>query len=674
MITYRLEIDGLRAIAVVPVILFHAGFDLFDGGYAGVDVFFVISGYLITSLVVGELDRGEFSLLRFYERRARRILPALFVMVAACIPFAWMWMIPVQLESFSYSVSAVAVFLSNFFFMDDTGYFGFANDLKPLLHTWSLAVEEQYYIAMPLITIVLWRFGFAVTAIVSVIVALASFALCVVLVRYQPDPAFFLPFTRAWELQLGALCALYLMKRRLAANDMLAGAGLLLVIGSFLALDRNMPFPSEFALAPTLGTALVILFANRETYTARLLSHPVLNGIGLISYSAYLWHQPLFAFARIRMIEDPGPVLMLALAGAALVLGYLSWRFIERPFRLPAGAPATRSIRLPGTAVAIVAILAAGGLYGRSMDGFPERLERAGGSAFSELVAKAGAFKYPSHCSPYEARPDIEPCLIFAPTRGVTGARQRIAVFGDSHSYALLPAYSALGDRFEVYAMPTVGCVPLLDTYVITTLYDIGSCKAQAQKQLDLVHEKSIGVVFLVGKWMPPTMGRPNGDINWLLLSKTGSRSGNTIETSREAFKAGIAVTAQKFHDAGALVVFVDQVPQQLADPREILEKLALSGRLNLLNDAVYATSVSVADDQVRQSYSQKAMQKLAADVEGVSYLSFDSRFQRGNRYIWGEDGVLLYNDSNHLSAYGAESLEDAIAEHLNGILSGMID
>ena len=123
-----------------------------------------------------------------------------------------------------------------------------------------------------------------------------------------------------------------------------------------------------------------------------------------------------------------------------------------------------------------------------------------------------------------------------------------------------------------------------------------------------------------------------------------------------------------------SLVVFFDQMPQQLVDPREILEKLALSGRLNLLNDAVYATSVSVADDQVRQSYSQKAMQKLAADVEGVSYLSFDSRFQRGNRYIWGEDGVLLYNDSNHLSAYGAESLEDAIAEHLNGILSGMID
>ena len=219
---YRSEIDGLRAVAVLPVILFHAGFDWFSGGYVGVDVFFVISGYLITSIILKEQERSTFSLLKFYERRARRILPALFLVMLCCIPFARFWMLPSHLKSFSESLVGVSVFLSNVLFLFQSGYFAQASELKPLLHTWSLAVEEQYYLAFPLFVLLFWRFGRHRMAVLVAIAAVLSLILAEWGWRHQAAANFFLAPTRAWELLAGSLCAFYLVGKEPKNSNALA--------------------------------------------------------------------------------------------------------------------------------------------------------------------------------------------------------------------------------------------------------------------------------------------------------------------------------------------------------------------------------------------------------------------------------------------------------------------
>ena len=330
---YRTEIDGLRALAVVPVILFHAGFELFSGGFVGVDVFFVISGYLITTILIEDIENNRFSLVNFYERRARRILPALFFVMLVCIPFAWMWMLPYQMIDFSQSLVAVSLFASNILFWSENSYFATDSEEKPLLHTWSLAVEEQYYVLFPIFLLLAWRFG--KNRVFWLIVVMSAISLLVSEWgwRNEATAKFYLAPTRAWELFAGSIAAFVVQKRGVKSNNALSLTGLAAIIFAILAYDKTTPFPGVYALIPVLGVVLLILYADKETLVARLLSTKALVGIGLISYSAYLWHQPLFAFARIRLLEQPSSGLMLALCVLSFLLAVASWKFVEQPFR-----------------------------------------------------------------------------------------------------------------------------------------------------------------------------------------------------------------------------------------------------------------------------------------------------------------------------------------------------
>ena len=338
---YRSEIDGLRALAVVPVILFHAGFTAFSGGFVGVDVFFVISGYLITSIILQEMNARTFTLAGFYERRARRILPALVFVITACIPFAWAWMQPDDFKEFFQSIVSVSLFASNIFFWRQSGYFDGDAELRPLLHTWTLAVEEQYYLFFPLLLLLLWRLGKRSIVPTIATLALLSFALAEWGSHNKPTPTFFLLPTRGWELLIGVCVALYLSERpdqpghfrNRSISELSGFIGLCLIGYSILAFDKATPFPGVHALAPTIGTALIILCATPETTLGRFLGTNWLVSVGLISYSAYLWHQPLFAFARLRSFGEPGTVMFMCLAGLSMALAWLTWRYIESPFR-----------------------------------------------------------------------------------------------------------------------------------------------------------------------------------------------------------------------------------------------------------------------------------------------------------------------------------------------------
>ena len=334
---YRAEIDGLRALAVIPVIFFHAGFEWFSGGFVGVDVFFVISGYLITTIIISEMAEGKFSIVNFYERRARRILPALFFVMAACLPFAWFWMLPKNLLDFGESMVAVSTFVSNIFFWKESGYFANASELKPLLHTWSLAVEEQFYILFPLFLMIFWRFGIKSVTLILVFIFLISLSLSEWASMKYPSPNFYLLPTRGWELLVGVFISIYLKYnshfKSYATNQILSLLGFAMIVYSIIYFQKSTPFPSLYALIPTIGTGLLILSAVQNTLVHKFLSIKPIVGLGLVSYSAYLWHQPLLAFARYRFTDQLSDILLLSLCGLSIITAWFSWRYIEKPFR-----------------------------------------------------------------------------------------------------------------------------------------------------------------------------------------------------------------------------------------------------------------------------------------------------------------------------------------------------
>ena len=339
---YRAEIDGLRALAVVPVIFFHAGFELFKGGFVGVDVFFVISGYLITSIIISEMNTGKFSISNFYERRARRILPALFfVMLFSIIP-ALIWLSPGDLKDFGQSLISTATFSSNILFWLERGYFGTALELKPLLHTWSLAVEEQYYILFPIFLIFTWSMGLKRISLILIVIFLFSLSLAHIASVYGIydrviTGSFYLIPTRAWELLLGVFVAIYFNQKKFSIsqslNEFISLAGLIMIIYSIIYFDKDTPFPSIYTLIPTLGTAMIIISAFPNTTVNKILSIKQFVFLGLLSYSAYLWHQPIFAFSRHIYSNEIHEMVFFVLSIVSIFFAYFSWKFVEKPFR-----------------------------------------------------------------------------------------------------------------------------------------------------------------------------------------------------------------------------------------------------------------------------------------------------------------------------------------------------
>ncbi len=342
---YRPEIDGLRALAVIPVILFHAGFSFASGGFVGVDIFFVISGYLISTIIFKEMASGKFSLLNFYERRARRILPALFFIALICLPFAWVWMNGEQWREFSESLIWTSLFSSNIFFWQHSDYFASAAELKPLLHTWSLAVEEQFYLFFPLIVMALWRFKRSLLFTALGLMGSLSFIACIIYVPDYPEATFFLTPFRIWELLAGVGCAVYINKTETLKSisrskfyEAMSLIGIGMIFCSILIFDKDTPFPSTVTLIPVIGSALIIIASNQNNWSGRLLSLKPFVVIGLISYSAYLWHHVIFAFTRIKSPEDPTWQVMLLLSALSLVLAFFTWQFVEQPFRKKSGS------------------------------------------------------------------------------------------------------------------------------------------------------------------------------------------------------------------------------------------------------------------------------------------------------------------------------------------------
>lgn len=337
MIKYRPEIDGLRALAVIPVIFFHAGFSFFSGGFVGVDVFFVISGYLITTIIIKELNNNTFSIKRFYERRARRILPALIFVILISSIISFIFLTRSELGSYFKSVIATLLFFSNFYFYKTTPYFRSESDLEPLLHTWSLSIEEQFYIIFPITLLLFHKFFKRYIFLMLAFGFVASLFICQFLaLKTGGTLNFYFTFSRAWELALGAICAHTLIYKDLSYSTLIKNLfstiGIILIVFSIFFFSRQTVFPSFYTLVPTIGTSLIILFADKDTFINKILSIKFLVSIGLISYSLYLWHQPLLAFGRI-FFDDLSIINKLTLIFLSILMSIISYFLIEKIFR-----------------------------------------------------------------------------------------------------------------------------------------------------------------------------------------------------------------------------------------------------------------------------------------------------------------------------------------------------
>ncbi|MBX3707328.1 MAG: acyltransferase [Pseudomonadales bacterium] len=654
---YRPEIDGLRAVAVLPVILFHAGFAGFSGGYVGVDVFFVISGYLITGILLAEIAGGRFSFASFYERRARRLLPALFVVMVACVPFAWAWMTPDQLRDFGRSVFATTLFSSNILFWLESGYFSAAAETKPLLHTWSLAVEEQYYLVFPILMVVLWRFGIARLTLAVVLIALASFALAQFggnlqhpaepgeAFRWNAAPvfAYYLAPTRIWELLAGALIALRLHRvagDRRKGNDLLALVGLGAIAAAVILYDRSTPFPGAYALLPVLGTVLVIRFGTETTQVGRLLAARWLVGIGLLSYSAYLWHQPLFAFARLRSLTEPGAITMLLLAGCALGLAYLTWRYVEQPFRSRTRLTQRQVLT---AAASTASLFLAVGLTMHVADGFPQRF----GPELARMSKPPVGNTIP--CS--NVATVLEGSAARTCTIGRAGMPPGYAVLGDSHAAALTDALDGSGAELNQTLLPVNDhwCAPLHE-FGTTDADRNPRCRALMTRALEAVAaDPAIHTVLLVAEWSNYTTGTRWGHPRVARYTEGASSTDDTDNSA--AFAHAFARTLEILRDKQVIVV--KSVPEYHSRVPEALAKALMFGDGELPQPLL----VSLEEYQARNQQVEAIWSRV--DAPNLRYFDTAGTFcdpaTRTCRYR-SADGP-LYVDDNHLSLHGAREL-----------------
>jgi peptidoglycan/LPS O-acetylase OafA/YrhL len=630
---YRPDIDGLRALAIVPVILFHCDLPGWRSGFAGVDVFFVISGYLITGQILRDLEQGTFTFAGFYARRARRIVPALALVATATLVAGWIWFFPTNYRDLGRSVAMLAAFASNVFFWIKAGYFTAPAETKPLLHTWSISIEEQFYLVIPALvwTAWRWRHGGVVVALVGCLAA--SLATALGRSASDADAAFYLIQSRAWELAVGCLAATVPTDRlrRLppATLELAAVFGLVLVLAGLALSSPGGGWPAPQALVPCLGTA-ALLVANDGGTTAvgRILALPLLVAIGLRSYSLYLWHWPFLAFARYASEEPVGPVAACAIAALSVPVACASFRFVEQPCRRAAIAALPRVV-LP-TAALLLAALAGAGAVVSATDGAPGRMGSPGGGFEADAtVAESRAAMCGAVAVPAPAAD------MFCRLGTVANDRPKLLLVGDSFADMYLATFRTLSARFDREVWFLRDSRTRLDGRFFAALEAGG-----------------VGDVVVAYSWRRamqagiPELSRSRG--SGLPSRRLGYDPLALVRDHRAEFRDGLAHVVDRFVAAGMRVYVVDTPPSYPVSVPLKLGLLVHRGR----DPASFG--MPLADHAAMLAPVHGFFDDLAARGL-VELLRPTDILCRDGRCVAWRDGHSLYSDDAHLSAYGAD-------------------
>jgi len=624
-VKFRPDIEGLRALAIVPVVVYHAWPSALPGGFVGVDVFFVISGYLITLLLLQRLQAGSYSVAGFYAARIRRIFPALFVMLALTLPLALLMLSPQALQEHARLLGATSLFLSNLELHRTTDYFGTAADLKPLLHTWSLAVEEQYYIVFPLLLAALWRWAKPLLPWALAGIGLASLAYSQWLLRWEGSLAFYSALSRTFELMVGSWLAWRmnqeasgrLQTAALSWRRGMAWLGLATVLASFALLRSDLPFPGVAALLPCLGTAMLIYSGSQgDTDLSRALSWRPLRWIGGLSFSLYLWHWPALVFSRHWLLDHPTALQAGVAVIASVGLAWASLRWVEAPVREAKGLKQSQLLVVGALCIALVlgAAWAVHG-YGAQRAAVPT-------AANGLLAGVKDVNPQRRQCHAGDRRPvAFENRCVW----GESTAPKELAVFGDSHAAEL--AYvlgQSASPGWRVSQISASACPPAVD-YSLPTL---DNCKRHNAEQLEsLVNAAGVTHVLVIARYES-------------YLEKGGAE-----------FRAGLEDSVVALRKAGKQVMLLDPIPTYgYAIPDALAQRqlrgwpLEEQGQLR-------------SDYEHRQAGGLGLVEQLAR-THGVTRLAVAERLCGGARcQVLDAAGRPLYFDDNHLSLTGARLL-----------------
>lgn len=624
MTHYRKDIDGLRAIAVISVLLYHYDLGKLNGGYVGVDIFFVISGFLITSILLADIANNRFSLLKFYERRFRRILPALFVMIAVLALAGVLILPPRALEELTRSIVATALFVSNMYFWSaNTGYFAGPAETRPLLHTWSLAVEEQFYILFPIFLALVFKFLRRHATWIMLAISIASLALSDWAAANAPTANFYVAPTRAWELLLGAMLALHQPNQRTPTrlqSEALCLLGLALIVYALVSFDASTAVPGIPALAPCLGTALLIFGGkNPSSIVTRLLSTPPFVAVGLISYSLYLWHWPIYVLLRHYLVLAPLSLsLTFGAIATSVALAFLSWQFIEKPFREKRWLPRTSYVFAASAAATTLLVLV--GVGGVATAGLPSRFPQLAEVRMQVEEAPPGS---PSDDRCFTLERQKWGGAMCQLTFGRPGST-RVLLWGDSFAAHYSAGFRELGDAipFRVLQYTAPRCPPIIGYRQASN----PACTNFNDRVFEIVSDFDIDTVLLSARW-------------------------DSYLDSRKLEVSQLSRTIDTLRARGLNVVVVGQSPTfHFSYPDDYLLVQARGG-MALQTARAWAAFDPELNDMLRNA------------ADGAAFFDPSAGLCRSRNCLIREDGLYIVADSGHLTGHGSRRLVQELVQ-----------
>lgn len=667
---YRPDIDGLRALAVIAVVVFHASPTTLRGGFVGVDIFFVISGFLITSIILNGLINDRFTFTDFYFRRARRIFPALSLVLAACFVFGWFILMADEYMQLGKHIAAGAGFISNFMLWSEVGYFDNAAETKPLLHLWSLGIEEQFYFIWPLLLWFAWKKRLN-SLYITFVVVLLSFIACVVILNTNPTAAFFAPWTRFWELCCGAAlahittfhhewlsnlknkansCIKRIVRRNSrddsaeTLNHILSTIGLLLLIASFIAIHKGCSFPGWLALLPVIGSLFIIVAGQQAIINRRILSSKVLVWFGLISYPLYLWHWPLLSFVRIVEGEKPGRLIRWGAVAVAIVLSWLTYKLVENPLRFGRFAK-QKALHL----MAAIVLLGFTGIFVFQQDGIKSR------ESVKNFVETEENLSYSKHFEGWENCPDTsgsKDCKILDPSRPPD-----ILLIGDSHAghstSGLAEIYN--GSNSNIIAKFSPGCFPFFQTSLNGKDYFV--CKENYINQAleSAINTPSIKIIIMAGYanlMIRNDRGylrdKPQHDEYVSVDSK------HEIDGRANAFREAMFTTLEKLTASEKKIHFIVDIPELYFDPKDCISfrNFTFSNKQIRRSCAIERAKFENRTSEYHQILSEAKLK--FPNVKFINTYDYLCDTEKCDVLIGNK---LIYSTRDHLSAFGSRYL-----------------
>lgn len=659
---YRADIDGLRALAVLGVISCHMGgihwneWNLIQGGFLGVDVFFVISGFLITSILLKKHHTGTFTLRDFYGRRIRRILPALGLLLLLTIPFSFFFLDAQQLVEYGKSLINVTGFVSNIAFWKETGYFAPRAELKPLLHTWSLGVEEQFYLFFPLLILLLYKINKRRLSTGLWLATILSFSLAVYTSSRYPDFAFFLLPSRIWELGIGSLSSIYYTK----VNEMTPRylrtfgplLGFLMILLSFGLVGPQAHHPSFITTLPVFGTALILLFGGQKDLGTKVLSTKFLVVIGLMSFSLYLFHHPILVFARFfHLGELKYEFLIYIFFPLLFVISFLAWHFVEKPFRNKQKISRNKIIMILTLIFSVIGGCAWIILH---HDGYPNRFN------FSKTLQDS--FLYGVEKEDKRKCFDIEGAEANEHLWCKIGTAHKesmdFMVIGDSHSYALLPAFEKAATILGLSGIVTSesGCPPLINIIPDRGEKLSAKCEKLNERIFEYIKKYNIKHVFLVARWAYYTKGHYDTNSFIQRIKLKGKDFPKTLEDRKQILQQALAHTIKAYEKIGVNVTLISQIPPQYYSPQEVYKSLQSQP---LFMQSAALKNLSTPSLKFKDFYKDTVdiLSSTVQKFQNANFVTLNDILCDSNHCPLGSPETSYYMDKDHLSLIGAKKL-----------------